>query len=282
MKTTISLAVAAGLLSTSVALAHDHTKDSTWAELRPAVFGEAEIEAASSQVQLNLPYRTMNDPRTVLGADITAPAGDPITAVTLVIDENPMPVSAVFDLAEPSQRFSFNATMRVNGPSDVRVIAETASGALLMQSAFVKTSGVGACSAPPTTDPEIAMATMGKMDFAMQAPTEEVSLLASMSKANAPRQSIATNQLAEVQIQHPSHSGMQMDQISLLYIPARYVETIEVSADDRPLFTLTGSISLSENPSLGFELPPGATAVNVEVTDTDGASFEAAFPMVGG
>lgn len=274
----INLALAGAVLSVSGALADD----STWSELRPAVFGDAEITAASDQVRLDFPYRTRNDPRTVLGAEITAPAGELITAVTVMIDENPMPVSAVFDLAEPAPRFAFNTTMRINGPSDVRVIAETTSGALLMQSAFVKTSGVGACSAPPTTDPELAMATLGNMDFAVRAPSGATSVLAAMTKANEPRQSSRSDQLAELQIQHPSHSGMQMDQISLLYIPARYVETIEVSTDDRPLFTLTGSISLSENPTVGFELPTGVTAVNVEMTDTEGAEFNTAFPLVGG
>ena len=127
------------------------------------------------------PYRTYNDPRTDIGTHVTAPFGEFIKTVTLIIDENPMPVSAVFELAEPRRAFAFSGSMRINGPTMVRIVAETDRGNFYMQETFVKTSGTGACSAPPGTDPLIALETLGTMKFKLLEGDGE-SVLASLDK----------------------------------------------------------------------------------------------------
>ena len=258
-----------------------------WTDIRGELYGEKAMEAAAGIVTLDAPYRTHNDPRTTLGATVKAPVGEFISKVWLIIDENPMPVSATFELAEPKASFSFSGSMRVNGPSPVRVVVETDAGKLYMEEAFLKTSGVGACAAPPGTDPAVALETMGRMELDLVKGTSDAdktaSLIAkatgkSVPQANAPAQ----ERVAELSIRHPSHSGMQMDQISLLYIPMRYVETVEVSADGKPFFTLTGSISLSEDPALRFSLPEDAATIDVHVKDTEGAEFDKSFPLISG
>ncbi|WP_394701414.1 thiosulfate oxidation carrier complex protein SoxZ [uncultured Roseibium sp.] len=81
----------------------------------------------------------------------------------------------------------------------------------------------------------------------------------------------STNDLAlDVEISHPSHSGMQRDQVSLLYIPARYVETLEIELNGRPFATMSGSISLSENPQVTLSVPAGTRRVRAKLTDSDG------------
>jgi sulfur-oxidizing protein SoxY len=145
--------------------------------------------------------------------------------------------------------------MRMNGPSPVRAIVETESGRLLMREAMVKTSGVGACAAPPGVDAATALATLGEMTLAGGPET------------------------LRLDISHPSYSGLQMDQITLLYTPARFIETLEIAADGAALFTITGSISFSENPAFTFARPAGATALKARMTDTDGAIFERRFAL---
>ncbi|MEO1492240.1 MAG: quinoprotein dehydrogenase-associated SoxYZ-like carrier [Pseudomonadota bacterium] len=278
MNKIVAVAAFAAMLASSA-----WAEDDTWAELQPQIFGDAIVSDAGGAITLDAPYRTMTDPRTTLGATITAPLGKTIETVTLIIDENPMPVSAVFDLASPRRSFAFTAAMRMNGPSPVRVVAELSTGERIMQSAMVKTSGTGACAAAPTTDPVVAMETLGQMDLVLGEQEGAIATLASLSGKPAPAQSgLETGPMAELQMQHPSHSGMQMDQITLLYIPARYVETVEVSSGGQPLFSMTGSISLSENPAIGFDVPEGASAIDVRMTDTEGAVFENSFPLVSG
>lgn len=273
-----TLAALLAVLSFSPALA-----ESTWDDLRSDIFGDAVPVVNAAVVDLQTPYRTYQDPRTEIGASITAPFGKFIKTVQLIIDDNPMPVAAVFELAEPQREFSFSGTMRINGPSMVRVVATMEGGELYMQESFVKTSGVGACSAPPGTDPVEALARMGTMNFLL-VPDEAdgKSVLASLKDTTDTAPVINTSRMAQLDIDHPSHSGMQMDQITLLFIPMRYVETVEVKADDKALFTLTGSISLSENPAIKFEIPEESVGVGVKMTDTEGATFEESFTLPGG
>lgn len=236
----------------------------TWDGLRADLFGDRAIAEADGAVTLIAPARAADDRRVTLSARIVAPEG--IRAVTFIIDENPMPVSAAFDVLAPMTALDLGVTMRLNGPSPVRVVVETADGALRMTEALVKTSGQGACAAPPATDARLALETLGQMALAQDAAAD----LAARAAGDAP--------MARLAISHPSHSGMQMDQVTLLFTPARYVETLEIWADDAPLLRMTGSISLSENPEIAFS-SPDATSLRARIADTSGAVFERRFGL---
>lgn len=236
-----------------------------WEAVKIQLYGERALLSGDGVIAIDAPYRTYDDARTDLAAQIVAPPGTQISKVTLVLDENPMPVSAVFDLENPQSGFYFDITMRVNGPTPMHVIAETSDGRLFVSETFVKTSGQGACAAPPGVDPEIALATLGQMaiDVAGTVPGVKGGKLTNLASRLGKM---------DVDISHPSHSGMQMDQISLLFIPMRYIENVEIDLDGAGYVDLTGSISLSENPRLGLAVPQSTRSVDVTMTDTSGAS----------
>jgi sulfur-oxidizing protein SoxY len=233
-----------------------------WDAIKEDLYGDRHLLDGSDLIAIDAPYRTFDDARTELAAQIIAPRGTELAKVTLVLDENPMPVSAVFDLTNPLPAFYFDVTMRVNGPTPMHVIAETTDGRAFVAETFVKTSGQGACSAPPGTNVEDALATLGNM---------QVDLAGRVSLADAGALAL-TNRLnrMDVDISHPSHSGMQMDQISLLFIPMRYVENVDIDLDGAGYVEMTGSISLSENPRVGLSVPSRSQSVDVTMTDTDG------------
>ncbi|MBP0484710.1 quinoprotein dehydrogenase-associated SoxYZ-like carrier [Sagittula salina] len=241
----------------------------TWDELVPQIWPDRALLDGSQVIAIDAPYRTQNDSRTQVAAMVRAPDGLTLGEVTLVLDENPMPVSAIFTLENPQRSFFFDVTMRVNGPTPLHVVAETTDGRLWMAEGFVKTSGQGACAAPPGTDPAEALASLGRIAL------EVTDLL----PGTAPGPGSASGRLAaladrhrrlDVDIQHPSHSGMQMDQITLLYIPMRYVGDVQIDLDGAGYVGVTGSISLSENPRLGMSVPGSTRSVDVTMTDTDG------------
>jgi sulfur-oxidizing protein SoxY len=238
--------------------------DSGWPSIRAEVFGDRPIAEGSDAIRLDAPARTDNDRSTPMAIVAALPAGEAIRAMTLIIDENPMPVSAQIEMLQPVPAAAFGFTMRMNGPSPVRAIVETGSGRLLMREAMVKTSGVGACAAPPGVDEATALATLGQME-----------LSAAEGGADSPGR-------LRLSVSHPSYSGLQMDQVTLLYTPMRYLETIEIWADDVALFRITGSISYGENPAFTFDRPLGAETLRVRLTDTDGAIFERRFPLGSG
>jgi sulfur-oxidizing protein SoxY len=71
-----------------------------------------------------------------------------------------------------------------------------------------------------------------------------------------------------------------MDQITLLYIPARYVSDIEVKQGGETVLTIKGGISMSENPSMRFDWrDTGGEPLAVTITDTAGAVFRKTFPV---
>jgi len=246
----------------------------SWDDLRSELYGDRALLDGQSVIAIDAPYRTQNDARTQLAAQIVAPKGAEIAKVTLVVDENPMPVSAEFALETPLPAFFFDITIRVNGPTPMHVVAETTDGRLFVSETFVKTSGLGACAAPPGTDPKLALATLGQMEI------ELAGRLPGLGQTASDRLGNRLNRM-DVDISHPSHSGMQMDQISLLFIPMRYVENVEIDLDGAGFVTMTGSISLSENPQVSLSVPSRAQSVDVTMTDTDGTTTHAHKKLTG-
>ncbi|SIO47271.1 sulfur-oxidizing protein SoxY [Rhodovulum sp. ES.010] len=258
------LPTAAALCLSVVMLAAPVTAATAWEDIRASLYGDRPITEAGTHIAVESPYRTGNDARTPIGIRVTGPNGRLVDRVSVILDENPMPVSAVLDLARPMPSVFFEVTLRFNGPTPLHVVAETADGQLYVTEAFVKTSGQGACAAPPGTDPDAALASLGEMTIEMQAP-------ASSGDAAARLGALAGREArVDVNISHPSHSGLQMDQISLLFIPMRYVETLDIDLDGQPYAQVTGSISLSENPRIGLSAPGATRSVGVTMTDTDG------------
>ena len=178
----------------------------------------------------------------------------PVKAVTLVIDENPAPLAATFTFGEDRRSFDLSTRMRVNSYSFVRAIAETSDGKLHMVKAYVKAAG--GCSAPAGKDMAEAKANLGQMRFRVFSGSGE----------------------AQVQIRHPTYSGLQMDQVTRLYTPAWFIETITVAQGGRPIFRMEGGISISEDPTFRFSYEPNGEPVTVEAVDTEKQIFRQVFP----
>ncbi|MEM9577770.1 MAG: quinoprotein dehydrogenase-associated SoxYZ-like carrier [Pseudomonadota bacterium] len=240
------------------------TESATWDDLRGDVMGDAPLSDAADLLHVEAPYRA-HDAATV---PITLTQTDPsakITAATVVVDENPAPVAAVFAFGDGMGVLDFELRVRVNQYSNVRVIADTADG-FKMTGRFVKASG--GCSAPATKDPTIALNSMGKMKLRTFEPAA--------AQMSTPRRE------AQIMIRHPNYSGLQRDQITQLFIPAHFIDHLEVWQGEEMLFAMDGGISISENPVFRFGYDDnGATALTVKATDTEGNSWEQVLPKTG-
>lgn len=234
-----------------------------WDGVRAALWGDRPMAPADGVATLSAPLRASDDRRVEIGAAIALPAGRTVRAITFVIDENPVPVSAELAMAAPLSAFEASATFRLNGPSPVHLVVEADDGALYLAQAFVKTSGQGACAAPPATNLADAMQALGQM---------------ALDEPDALARARGEGRLAALDIRHPSLSGMQMDQVTLLYAPAHFVQRLDVASDAGPLFTLTGSISLAEDPRIAFTRP-AAAALSARLTDSEGLVFERRFAL---
>ena len=75
-------------------------------------------------------------------------------------------------------------------------------------------------------------------------------------------------------IGHPNNSGLQMDQVTQLYIPAFFVNELHIWQDDSPVLAMEGGISISEDPNIRFTyVADGAKHFRAEAKDTDGHVF---------
>ena len=252
-------AICAGLsMSSSAAL----SVELTWAELKPSVFGQRLITRNDSVVKLEVPYRAKDDRQVPVSVQASLPDGAKVKSVTIIIDENPMPVSLTVRPEQQRSSLWVSASMRFNGPSPVRAIVEAENGQLFMSEAMVKTSGLGACAAPPTTTLDVAAKTLGDMRLTQIVTPLNVSTIA---------KPVMRTQL---DISHPNLTGLQLDQITLRYILPRYVEKVAIDQGDDKLMTIEAGISLAENPSIAFDyVSNGAEKMQVEAQDTDETVF---------
>lgn len=254
------------VLAAALALAPAARAQTAWDGIRAQLFGERAIAPAGETIRLEAPVRPENQSFVPISMAADLRDGRTVKAVTFVVDENPAPVAARFSIGGTRHSLALAGRFRLNRASDVRVIVETDDGSLVMASRHVKfAGGQAACSAPPTGDPAEIAASMGNMTLEPDAAPGPV----------APHSPMAT-----LKISHPNHTGMVLDQISLLYIPMRIVETVEVRDGDGLLFAMEGSIALSQDPEITFDLPPGAShAMTVRVTDSDETVWQKRFDV---
>ena len=238
----------------------------SWNEIRPALFGDRAIQQGGELVQLAAPYRPKDQSAVPVRVEAGFKDGRTIRAVTLVVDENPTPVAAVFDIGAKRSKLELATLLRLNAATDVRVIVEASDGELYMAERHVKfAGGQGACAAPPTGDPEELIASMGKITLSQKpklAATTEI------------------RPYAKLKVRHPNHTGMVLDQLTLLYVPLRIVTEMEVRQGDERVFSMRGSITLSQDPSIDFDYRVnGAETMEVVVKDSDGALWHHSFPI---
>lgn len=251
----------AALLLAPPALAQENPliPSATWDDLRESVLGLATDPAADpATLDLEAPVRA-NDAalvplRLTQGAD--AP---PLERLALVIDENPAPVAAEFDLGPALMPLDFEIRVRVNAYSDVRAIGTEADGAQVMAGRFVKASG--GCSAPAGKDMASVEAAKGQMRW---------------KTAEENGRSIGT-----LMIRHPMFSGLQRDQVTLLNIPANFIDRLEVRQGEELLFSMQAGISISEDPVIRFAYRPNGQPIRVHAEDLDGGVWDQSFDAAG-
>ena len=262
----VSFVAAAAAFAVSAAIAGNALAGNAWDEVRGSVFGTKAIEDGHGIVTLGAPYRPEDMRSVPISIDAAFTDGRSVKTVTFMIDENPTPVVAVFHMGGKREAVSLKSNFRVDRQSDVRAVVEASDGQLYMVSQLVKfAGGQASCSAPPTGDPAEIIANMGKMQFA------EVPAAAGASTVLAH---------GRITLNHPNHTGMVMDQQTLLYTPIRMVSEITVRLGDDLVYTAEGSIALSQNPNIEFDFNrSGAQEITVTMKDTDGGSWSRKFPV---
>lgn len=246
--------------------ASDEAANSIWSGLVQDIFNNRPMLDGAGMIAVDMPYRAEDAAIVPVTLRMTLPPGDPrhVVAVTLVIDQNPAPMAARYELGPDAAVSEISTRVRVNNYTDVHAVAELSDGKLYMTKTHVKASG--GCSAPAAKNADEAKSRLGQMRFRQ------------FAKAGDAPSSGARE--AQLMIGHPNNSGLQMDQVTHLYVPPFFVNDLRIWQDDKLILAMDGGISISEDPNIRFSYRPGgARKIHVEAKDTDGHVFQGEWPV---
>lgn len=233
-----------------------------WPSLAKQIFDDRSVGDGSAALAIDAPYRAEDAAIVPVGLRIELPDADQrrLDRVTLVIDENPSPLAAVFRFGENSGIRALSTRVRIDSYTNIHAVAAMNDGRLLGTKRFVKAAG--GCSAPAAKQ-EAGSIPLGTMRFRQFA----------AAPGSAQRE-------AQLMIRHPNYTGMQMDQLTRLYVPAHFVASVHIWQGDDLLLAIESGISIAENPEFRFDFRPnGAVEFRAEVQDSEGKVFKSSWPV---
>ena len=240
----------------------DAERQAHWAELKEAVFGARASVDGAGLIELEAPKRALD--AALVPITVTTKPGAEIIGVTVVIDDNPGPVAARVTYGPRGDPSLLALRVRVNQYTYMHAVAETSDGTLHETARFVKAAG--GCSAPVGAGEAESLAQIGRMKLRLSG---EVA-------AGKPVD-------AQILIRHPNFNGMQMDQLTRLYTPMKFVQQIDIALNDEHVLSMESDISLATDPAIGFRFVPHAEdlpgKLKITVRDSDNAVFEQSFDV---
>lgn len=260
------------LLTLTPAFAAEEPSHETeqWQAVRQHLFADRPIaDNTGAVIELDAPFRAEDAAVVPIGlrAKSDQSADRHIRKMWLVIDRNPTPIAAVFTLAPESGRADIETRVRLEEYTWVRAIAETNDGQLHMSRKYVRAAG--GCSAPAGKDQDEALARLGRIKFKLE----------ETPQAGKPT-------LAQIMVLHPNNSGMQMDQVSRLFVPAQYVRQLDIAYGGKVILSAEVDFAISENPNFRFYFTPqdGAGELSAKVVDSKDLTFTSTLtlPKAGG
>lgn len=264
-----ALCMAAGLAMLAAmgpAQAAGEATNDPWPSIKASLFKDRPLNDGSGVIAIDMPARAEDAAIVPLTLRRTLAAGDDrrIRAITVVIDGNPSPVAAEFRFGDKADVSALSTRVRVDSYTDVHAVAELSDGRLYVVKTYVKAAG--GCSAPAIKDAAEANADLGEMRFRLF-PTAD-------KTAGGPRE-------AQLMVRHPNNSGLQMDQITHLYIPPMFIDDLTIHQGDDLILAMKGGISISQNPTLRFTFVPNGADFRATAEDSDKHAFKGAWPAAG-
>ena len=236
----VSFLLPVNVLSAENKIVNPSSQTEQWENLKEILFSNRKVEENAKDIlSISAPFRAEDAAVVPISIKSKIAQGKKIfiKKLYLLIDNNPTPVAGVFTLSPDAGKADIETRVRLEEYTYVRAVAELNDGSLHMVSKFVRASG--GCSAPAGKDQEAALARMGKMRFRV---SSEVKL--------------GEPTLAQVMVSHPNFSGMQMDQVTRLYVPPLFVRKIQVKQGTKTLLTADLDFAISENPNIRFYFVP--------------------------
>ncbi len=233
-----------------------------WTALHDALFPKQSLGDGSAILTLHAPTRAEDASLVPVSIDVAPDAH--VKALWLIIDNNPSPMAAHLTFGPAGDPSLVGLRVRVDQYTNMHAVAEMPDGHLVAITRFIKAAG--GCSAPAGASVAEAMRGIGDMKLHV------LHLAARGGGADT----------LELLIRHPNFNGMQMDQVTRLYTPARYINAVDVRSGTTLVFHMVSDISLATDPAITFRMrPAGTDAISVVAHDTSNAIFSHQFDLAG-
>ncbi len=254
-------ALAGALLLSGAAAAQDDeaARAARWNDLAQEIFGTRNIQPGDAQITLEAPDRAEDAALVPITIRVQNPKD--VKGLYLIIDDNPAPIAAHVSFGPAGDPESLKLRVRVNQYTYMHAIEETTDGALHETHRFVKASG--GCSAPSGSYDPQALTEIGKMKLRWLGEPQE-------GRARE----------AQLLIRHPNFNGMQRDDATQGYTPARFLKSVDITLSGVPVLHLDSDISLAADPAITFGVKvPGKGKLAITARDSDNAVFEQSFDL---
>ncbi|HEY3785626.1 MAG TPA: quinoprotein dehydrogenase-associated SoxYZ-like carrier [Steroidobacteraceae bacterium] len=239
----------------------DADRGARWKQLQESIFPHRQIQDGGGIISVDAPPRALD--AALVPVELQISGNKSVKAIYLIIDDNPAPLAAHFVFGPKADPHDLKLRVRVNQYTNIHAIAETADGQLYASTKFVKAAG--GCSAPAGSDDAAALQDIGRMKLR----------LLSTFNAGKPVQ-------AQLMIRHPNFNGMQMNQITRYYTPARFIRSIDATYNGGQIFHMDADISLSTDPVITFGFVPHEKGqMKVVAQDSSNTTFNHSFDVPG-
>jgi sulfur-oxidizing protein SoxY len=230
-----------------------------WKGIEQAVFADRPVLDGAKLLAVEAPDRALDAALVPVAVKITGKS--PVKGLYVLVDDNPVPLAAHFTFGPAADPREVRIRVRVEQYTYIHAVAEGADGKLYGAAKFVKAAG--GCSAPAGLDDKEALRDLGAM---------KLQTLATFTPGKTMQ--------VQLHIKHPNFNGMQMDQLTRLYRPARFINDAEVSYAGQQVFHFEGGISMSSDPAITFGFKPKEKGeLAIVAHDNNETLFEHVFPM---
>ncbi len=228
-----------------------------WEKVNSSFFAGKTLEDGPF-IHITAPKRAASGAQVPFEFSIDYPStkDDYIKNVTLVVPENPVPLTAVFHFSPDSGKIDVATRIRLEIDDYVHVVAETSDGRYFRNAVPIKAAG--GCGGTVGGDASEARKTAGQMKLAAIEPVV----------AGKPAQ-------ARLMIRHPMYTGLQRDLMTQGFRPAYFIKNIDIRFNDKPVLQADTYIGISEDPNLKFYFVPDKSGkLTVKAEDNEGKQFQ--------
>lgn len=229
-----------------------------WSTLREAFFAGKHVQEEAAPIRLDIAPTAENPALVPVTISTTRPG---IKRLWLLVDGNPVPLTATLTLLREIPEFHFQTRIRLEKSTRVRVVAEDAQGLYFMTSAEVRTPG-GGCGGGLDGDEAKLRAEAGRIRIRHEAPSAQAAAAGHWV----------------FMIKHPMRTGFERTTQGY-YAKPWFIRQLDIAQAGQPLMQIELGVGISADPWLSLPFIPTLPAtLQLSASDNEGKVYQQQYP----